>query len=85
MEDKPRCYEIPPHCCPPRPRPEGFSLCCRGGTPAPSLPRTALSPLPTTHLFSWECRAATCRVASSSSLTSWFLLLFNFNLKGEKA
>ena len=46
-----------------------------------AIPRGTLSPLPTTHLFSWECRAATCRVASSSSLTSWFLLLFNFNLK----
>lgn len=39
---------------------------------------------PPTHLFSWECRAATCRAASSSSLTSWLLLLFSFNLKGEK-
>lgn len=49
-----------------------------------AIPRGILTPLPTTHLFSWECRAATCRVASSSSLTSWFLLLFNFNLKGVK-
>lgn len=37
-----------------------------------------------THLFSCECRAASCRVASSSSLTSWFLLLLNFNLRERR-
>lgn len=37
-----------------------------------------------TYLLSWVCSMATNRVVSSSSRTSWFLLLFNFNLREDQ-